>query len=374
MSDHIDKTPFEYEGFSNPNGTIVPDEVFDVLMPQLTDAELRILLYIIRRTFGFKKNSDEISLRQMVDGIITRDGRVLDRGTGLSKPTVARGLVGLRDKKIIVATRNRSAERGNEATTYRLRFKVDAEATAAPEADPRENVGRSPLSHQRDKGLSQQQDRPLSQQQDRPLSHQRDKPLSHQRDTQQTVKQQTVKQQTEEHFSKNSKGIQPKVDFVDNLWISASLPYSAREKGDANSANSSTPPRRRGDFDGKSIEPMADPPEPPIMGGAKKLTRQKCSPTLPPLPPEEYEQLVRLMRDWSVEMEDRQHVGSNTTHALNIMLHAKWPFETFYMYGIEARKELNHTTGVRNRMAFWFSKVREYAGLGKEQTELTVAD
>ncbi|HEY8311261.1 MAG TPA: replication protein, partial [Gemmatimonadaceae bacterium] len=122
MSNRTDDTSFEYEGFSNPNGTIVPDDVFDVLMPRLADAELRILLYIIRRTFGFKKNSDDISLRQMVEGITTRDGRVLDSGTGLSKPTVARGLAGLREKRIIVATRNRSVERGNEATSYRLRF------------------------------------------------------------------------------------------------------------------------------------------------------------------------------------------------------------------------------------------------------------
>ena len=117
-------TPREpFEGFDSPNYTQVPDELFDQLMPSLSDAELRVLLYIVRRTFGFKKSSDEISLSQMVEGITTGDGRVLDRGTGLSKATVARGLAALKDKGIIIAVRNRSAERGNEATTYRLRFK-----------------------------------------------------------------------------------------------------------------------------------------------------------------------------------------------------------------------------------------------------------
>nr|MDP9472985.1 replication protein [Chloroflexota bacterium] len=57
-----------------------------VLMPQLSDAELRVLLYIVRRTFGFKREADAISLSQMVSGITTREGQVLDRGTGLSKP------------------------------------------------------------------------------------------------------------------------------------------------------------------------------------------------------------------------------------------------------------------------------------------------
>lgn len=118
-----DQVPFQYEGFSSPNGTVVPDDVFDVLMPRLTDPELRVLLYIIRRTFGFKKDSDSISLKQMVEGIRTRDGRVLDSGTGMSKASVARGIKGLNAKGIILATHNSSRERGDEPTTYALRFR-----------------------------------------------------------------------------------------------------------------------------------------------------------------------------------------------------------------------------------------------------------
>src|SRR5680860_107858 len=115
-----------FAGFASPNYTQVPDELFDVLLPQLADNELRVLLYIIRRTFGFKRDSDTISLSQMVNGITSRDGQVLDSGTGLAKSTVARGLKSLRDKGVIVATRNASKERGDQPTTYRLRFKTDA--------------------------------------------------------------------------------------------------------------------------------------------------------------------------------------------------------------------------------------------------------
>ncbi|CAN5722080.1 hypothetical protein BH23CHL2_BH23CHL2_19820 [soil metagenome] len=114
---------FYYEGFSSPNGTIVPDDVFDILAPQLKEAELRVLLYIIRRTFGFKKDSDNISLNQMVEGITTKDGRVLDLGTGMGKPAVLRGVKGLEQKGIVVTIRNSSPERGHEATTYELRFR-----------------------------------------------------------------------------------------------------------------------------------------------------------------------------------------------------------------------------------------------------------
>jgi hypothetical protein len=114
-----------FPGFSSPNGTIVPDEFFDVLMPQLSESELRVLLYIIRRTLGFKKHADTISLKQMTDGITTRDGAVLDRGTGLSKASAARGVKRLLERGIIVVKRNRSAHRGFEPTTYTLRFKDD---------------------------------------------------------------------------------------------------------------------------------------------------------------------------------------------------------------------------------------------------------
>lgn len=143
---------FRYDGFSNPNGTIVPDDVFDVLMPQLTDPELRVLLYIIRRTFGFKRAHDDISLKQMVEGIRTREGRVLDRGTGISKAGVARGLKGLQVKGVIIAAHNSSAERGNEPTTYALRFREDSIARrgdsllVSPPTTPLSQIGNPPLS------------------------------------------------------------------------------------------------------------------------------------------------------------------------------------------------------------------------------------
>lgn len=113
---------FRFDGFALPNGTYVPDEVFDLLMPLLSDIELRALLYIVRRTFGFKKGADDISLKQMVEGITTRDGRVLDGGCGLSRPSVTKAVRGLARKNIIRATANYSPERGNEATTYTLVF------------------------------------------------------------------------------------------------------------------------------------------------------------------------------------------------------------------------------------------------------------
>ncbi len=116
---------FHFEGFSSPNGTIVPDELFDVLAPQLKESELRVLLYIVRRTFGFKKDSDNISLSQMVNGITTKDGRVLDSGTGMSRSAVSNGIKGLIEMGVLLANKNQSKERGHETTTYALRFQTN---------------------------------------------------------------------------------------------------------------------------------------------------------------------------------------------------------------------------------------------------------
>jgi DNA-binding transcriptional ArsR family regulator len=109
-----------FKGYSKPNYTPVPDELFDEQLPDLSGAELKVLLYIIRRTFGFKKESDNISLNQLLHGIITKEGVVLDRGTGLSKKTLLETLKNLVEKNLILTERRRSKEKGDEPTTYRL--------------------------------------------------------------------------------------------------------------------------------------------------------------------------------------------------------------------------------------------------------------
>jgi hypothetical protein len=110
-----------FRGFHSPNYTPVPDELFDKLLSALSGAELKALLYIIRRTFGFKKQREQISLSQIRHGITTRDGRVLDRGTGLSLSAAQTAIKGLVSKGVILAQRNRTVEHGDQATTYSLR-------------------------------------------------------------------------------------------------------------------------------------------------------------------------------------------------------------------------------------------------------------
>ena len=117
MANHDDH---QFTGYASPNYTPVPDELFDEQLPDLSGAELKVLLYVIRRTFGFKRESDTISISQMLGGLHTYDGRQLDRGVGLTKKTLLLAIKSLEEKNIIFTERRRSVERGDEPTSYRL--------------------------------------------------------------------------------------------------------------------------------------------------------------------------------------------------------------------------------------------------------------
>lgn len=110
----------EFGGFTIPTATAVPDQFFDELMPSLGLAELRVLLFVIRCTYGSRRISADISLRQMLEGVRDAEGYLQAPGVGLSKATLCRALKVLRERKIIIAERQRSEDLGNEPTTYRL--------------------------------------------------------------------------------------------------------------------------------------------------------------------------------------------------------------------------------------------------------------
>lgn len=114
-------------GFRPVNTTPVPDELFDYWLPRLSDAELFVLLYVIRRTLGFRKNADTISVRQFLEGVHTRDGQVLDEGCGIrTRRYLYLALNGLQGKGLIASERRIHAVRGNLSSRYRLVFEGDA--------------------------------------------------------------------------------------------------------------------------------------------------------------------------------------------------------------------------------------------------------
>jgi phage replication O-like protein O len=104
-----------------PNSTQVPDIILDHWMAELSGAEFKVVMYIARRTYGFGKERDTISLTQIAEGIVRRDGTVLDRGTGISRASVARSVKTLEEMGIIIRKTNLSETgREFEENTYSI--------------------------------------------------------------------------------------------------------------------------------------------------------------------------------------------------------------------------------------------------------------
>jgi hypothetical protein len=119
--------PLPFVGFARPQGTIIPDEILDG-MGSRPYPETMVLLYIARRTFGFRKDSDAISYNQFIDGIKKRDGTVLDTGCGIrSRKTLSATIKALEERGMIVAERLQQGGR-SQVTVYRLRLR-DEEPT-----------------------------------------------------------------------------------------------------------------------------------------------------------------------------------------------------------------------------------------------------
>jgi phage replication O-like protein O len=155
----------KFEGFRFPTTTPVPDEIFDELMAELTGAELKVLLYICRRTFGFKKEKDNISLHQLVEGITTKKGNRLDGGTGLGKASVARAVKNLEAKGIILRIKRHSQRKGDEPTTYALNFLPVSQNETPPvdkmrhprvsKSNPQQTVEQQTVRQQRNNNVRQ---------------------------------------------------------------------------------------------------------------------------------------------------------------------------------------------------------------------------
>ena len=89
-----------------PNFTQTPNALFDEWLPKLGMAELKVLMVIMRKTFGWHKVRDRISLSQ------------LQKITGLERTHVCKGIKGLIEKQLI--TKFVTGEKGSQETYYEL--------------------------------------------------------------------------------------------------------------------------------------------------------------------------------------------------------------------------------------------------------------
>jgi hypothetical protein len=111
-----------FQGFSVPRYTQFPDELIDRFLAHLTGAELKVLVYIIRHTLGYKRDGDRISASQIANGIVRRDGTRVDTGTGLTVRHVRSVVAALETKSLLVVQRAMSEDHGSEVNYYSLRW------------------------------------------------------------------------------------------------------------------------------------------------------------------------------------------------------------------------------------------------------------
>ena len=112
----------DFEGFYTPRFTQVPNTLFDELLPELGLGELKVLLYIMRRTFGFHKDADRISLHQ------------IEAGTGLSRKSISAAVASLEEQGMVLVARSQS-EGVHGINTYSLRLREGSYASKPPRAE-----------------------------------------------------------------------------------------------------------------------------------------------------------------------------------------------------------------------------------------------
>ena len=83
-----------FSGFEEPkeNWSKLPHAFVNALPLVETEGELKVILYILRHTWGFQDKEKKITLDEFRSGRRRKDRTRLDAGTGLSKPTIIDGL------------------------------------------------------------------------------------------------------------------------------------------------------------------------------------------------------------------------------------------------------------------------------------------
>lgn len=122
-------------GFDKPNFTMTPNMLFDELMKDMSEAELKVTLAIVRKTFGYHKQRDQISLTQ------------LEELTGLSRRACVDGVEAVITRGLV--QRGESGKRG--ITTFELVINNDQLQFVTSSGDNKLPVTSDNLKHTKEK-------------------------------------------------------------------------------------------------------------------------------------------------------------------------------------------------------------------------------
>ena len=90
----MSENPATFCGFEEPkeNWSKLPHDLIAALPLVDTVGEMKVILYILRHTWGYHDTEKKITLDEFEHGRKRKDGTRLDGGTGLSRTTIADGL------------------------------------------------------------------------------------------------------------------------------------------------------------------------------------------------------------------------------------------------------------------------------------------
>jgi phage replication O-like protein O len=91
-----------------PNTSAIPNILFDYWMFRLTPAEFKVLLCIARKTYGWHKDVDKISITQ------------IEKMTGLSRKGITQNLESLIEVGLILKIKSKSAEGDDAPNQYEI--------------------------------------------------------------------------------------------------------------------------------------------------------------------------------------------------------------------------------------------------------------
>lgn len=100
----------DFQGFRKPeqNWFKLPNEWTDITAEITTLAELKVVEYVLRHTWGWQEYDQlrRITIDEFEHGRKYKDGSRMDKGTGLSKPSIINGLKSAVDRGLLIVEEN----------------------------------------------------------------------------------------------------------------------------------------------------------------------------------------------------------------------------------------------------------------------------
>jgi len=114
-----------FGGFDDPieNWSKLPHSLIEALPMIGSLAELKVILYILRHTWGYQDTEKRITLDEFARGRRTRDKRRIDGGTGMTIRSIRMGLSQAEEHGFITRVINRS-DKARTKITYSLTMRI----------------------------------------------------------------------------------------------------------------------------------------------------------------------------------------------------------------------------------------------------------